>query len=175
MTSNIIHSHITTAFNQSGNKLSFEIFLSDNLRKKSSFLLCGIVIFNIFLSVIVFFLKKKHPIPTKVLSAFFEILWIWVKFEVKPPLQQQANLKLSFISGHFRSFYLSKLFMVGTFSATILKRALITSNAIYRYFRLIIIPFLALKFAFYNSIGVLFDVFWVNSWLNFQCLCFLIL
>ena len=66
-------------------------------------------------------------------------------------------------------------FIVGTFSATILKRALITSNAIYRYFRLIIIPFLALKFAFYNSIGVLFDVFGVNSWLNFQCLCFLIL
>ena len=49
---------------------------------------------------------------------FFEILLKWGKFEVKPPFQQQANLKLSFISGHFRSFYLSKLFMVGKSSAT---------------------------------------------------------
>ncbi|WP_368316421.1 hypothetical protein, partial [Mediterraneibacter gnavus] len=40
---------------------------------------------------------------------------------------------------------------------------------------LIIIPFLALKFASNNSIGVLFDVFGVNSGLNFQFLCFLIL
>lgn len=65
-------------------------------------------------------------------------------------------------SNLFSAFYFSKLFIAGTFSATILKRALITSNAIYRYFRLIIIPFLALKFAFYNSIWVLFDVFGVN-------------
>ena len=69
----------------------------------------------------------------------------------------------SAVSALLSFFFASNDFIVGTFSATILKRALITSNGIYRYFRLIIIPFLALKFAFYNSIGVLFDVFGVNS------------
>ena len=95
------------------------------------------------------------------LEIFFTISWLIicrnsvVKYKFKP-------LKL-LENALFSAFYFSKLFIVGNFSATILKRALITSNAIYRYFRLIIIPFLALKFAFYNSIGVLFDVYWVNS------------
>ena len=95
------------------------------------------------------------------LEIFFTISWLIicrnsvVKYKFKP-------LKL-LENALFSAFYFSKLFIAGTFSATILKRALITSNAIYRYFRLIIIPFLALKFAFYNSIWVLFDVFGVNS------------
>jgi hypothetical protein len=84
-----------------------------------------------------------------------------------PPKEKARNFSYhQEISGFFvlkLTIYWSMGFIVGTFSATILKRALITSNAIYRYFRLIIIPFLALKFAFYNSIGVLFDVFGVNS------------
>lgn len=64
-----------------------------------------------FTDILIF--KKSTRYQLRYWVPFFEILLKWIKFEVKPPFQQQANLKLSFISGHFRSFYLSKLFMVG--------------------------------------------------------------